>query len=136
MIERAAPTAPEPSWSQKNYISWRLEGKWWLVVHTRQSWSWLEFPASPFSAEEAAERLGYVFVPVGQVPSWKLAGPPQVQAGPNDAVWVQVKNESENGVGHDGGPVQLRSAEGLVDLVERAWKAVLERVKPASAGSA
>ncbi len=128
LIEQVAPAAPEPSWHQKNYIAWRMAGKGWLTVHTRQSWIWMEFAMPPFTAEEAAELLGYLFVPVGQVPSWKLAGPAQVQAATNGTVWVQIKNEIENGAGHvNEVPVEMGSAEGLGDLIRRAWNAVLDR---------
>ena len=102
MIGRAAAGISDPDWGQKLYISWRAGKRQWIRMDTRSSWVWMLFRQAPFTAEEAARRLGFVYIPPGSQPSWTNEGPSQVMG---DAYWpVEIQIKALGDILGDSGP--------------------------------
>jgi hypothetical protein len=127
IVHEVAPNSEGPDWGQKHYVSWKLDGLIWLTFRPRQSWVWLQLKNTPFTAQQAASRLGFVFVPSDKSPSWKALGPCQVQAARN-SVYVQLK-----------GPADVEGPTGKVlkELLRETWEhlngAISAATSPATA---
>lgn len=82
----------QPNWNQKHYISWTNGSRIWMSAHPRKRWVWVALHRTPFDAESAASRLGWLFVPPGNSSSHKNEGPSQVQASTDGStVWLQIR---------------------------------------------
>jgi hypothetical protein len=82
----------QPNWGQKYYISWSNGSRIWMSAHPRKRWVWLALNRPKVTGQQAADRLGWILVPYGEIPSGKSEGPAQVQASlDGSTVWLQLR---------------------------------------------
>jgi alkylated DNA nucleotide flippase Atl1 len=105
----------QANWNQKHYISWTNGSRIWMSAHPRRHWVWVALHRTPFDAQSAASRLGWVFVAPGNASSHKNEGPSQVQASTDGStVWFQIRSVAD---------VSEHTGNTLNGLLAETWTA-------------